>query len=264
MIFSSVLKHASRSLAARKSALVPSALFTIGILFGALPGRAQFQHSSIPQPVGNEGGTIAFERPDLTFAPQSTGIENCVNIAINNISDHPRLLTQLKSLDPRHFYVTSPAAEMLPITVSANTTFYLNICFKADEVRDYATDVLAVFQNDTAQLHITAKGLAAPEVVPVPKETSITEVTYKKHNWIFTFGLKTRGTVKLTLEDMMGKVVRNFPFQAVKSPGYYETTFDQKSDAGKKLPKGSYILRLEATDQQSRTTAHSSRLVTIK
>jgi hypothetical protein len=228
------------------------------------PSFAQFEHTPPPIPLGHDGGSLAFERSELSFAPQSTGIENCVNVAIDNTTDHPRLLTELRSLDPKHFYVTSPAKEMMPLTIAANSTFYLNLCFKADEVRPYETRVLAIFQTDTIPLKISGKGVAPPDVVPIPSETGLTDATYKKHNWTFGFGLKTRGTVHLTLEDMMGKVVRNFPFEAVKTPGYYQAVFDEKSDVGKKLDKGNYILRLEVTDSQSKTKAHSSKLVKIK
>ncbi len=241
-----------------------SAFLAVILLFFASATRAQFEHTTPPLPLAGEGGTLAFERAELSFAPQSTGIENCVNIAIDNTTDHPRLLTQLKSLDPKHFYVTSPAQEMMPLTIGANTTFYLNLCFKADEVKPYQSEVLAIFQGDTVPLKVSGRGVAPPEVVPVPKETGITEVHYKKHHWTFQFGLKTRGTVHLTLENMMGKIVRNFPFEAVKTAGYYETPFDEKSDIGKALQKGSYILRLEATDLQSHSLAHSSKLITIK
>jgi hypothetical protein len=243
--------------------IFPAFLF-ITVAFFASPSYAQFEHTSPPIPLGHEGGSLAFERSELTFAPQSTGIENCVNVAIDNTTDHPRLLTELRSLDPKHFYVTSPAKEMMPLTIGANSTFYLNLCFKADEVKPYETRLLAIFQSDTIPLKITGKGVAPPEVVPIPSETAITSVKNKKHNWTFQFGLKTRGTVRLMLENVMGKTVRNFPFEAMKTPGYYETSFDEKSDLGKKLDKGMYILRLEVVDAQSHTTAHSSKVVTIK
>ena len=236
----------------------------LGAFLVVAAGTSLAQPSAPPLPQGSEEGTLAFERPELTFAPQSTGIENCANIAIENSTNTPRLLTRLYSLDPKHFSITSPAAEMLPLTVGSNTTFYLNVCFKASEVKAYDTKILAIFQTDTVVLRVTGKGLAPPQVLPVPSETGITDVQYKKHNWAFTFGLKSRGTIKLTLEDMMSKVVRIFPFPDLKSPGFYETTFDEKSDAGKKLPKGVYVLRLEVADPVSHTLSHSSRLITIK
>ena len=40
--------------------------------------------------------------------------------------------------------------------------------------------------------------------------------------------------------------------------------FDGKSDLGKKMDKGSYILRLETTDLDTKTRSHSSRMVVIK
>ncbi len=236
----------------------------ISLAFISVPSFAQFEHAQAPMELGHDGGSLAFERSELSFAPQSTGIENCVNVAIDNTTDHPRLLTELRSLDPKHFYVTSPTKEMMPLTIGSNTTFYLNLCFKADEVRPYETKILAIFQGDTVPLKVSARGVAPPEIVPIPKETSITDVKYKKHKWTFQFGLKTRGTVKLTLENMMGKTVRNFPFEAMKTPGYYETAFDEKSDVGKKLDKGSYVLRLEVTDLQANTKYHSSKLIKIK
>jgi len=214
--------------------------------------------------LGSNEGTLSFERDEVTFAPQSAGIENCVNIAINNTTDHPRLMTQLKSLDPKHFYVTSPAAEMLPTTIGPNTTFYLNLCFKADEVRSYNSELLAIFQGDTARLKLSARAMAPPEVLPLPTETSLTNIRHKRHQWIFQFGLKTRGIVHLTLENIEGKVVRNFPFDALKTPGYYEVAFDERSDAAMKLPAGGYVLRLEVVDQQSKTSVHSSKLIEIK
>jgi hypothetical protein len=243
--------------------IFPSFLVLAFVLVST-PSHAQFEHTPPPLPLGHDGGTLAFERSELSFAPQSTGIENCVNVAIDNTTDHPRLLTELKSLDPKHFYVTSPTKEMMPLTIGANATFYLNLCFKADEVRQYDTRVLAIFQGDTIPLKISGKGVAPPDVVPIPSETGITGVKNKKHNWTFDFGLKTRGTVKLTLENMLGKVVRSFPFEGVKTPGFYETTFDEKSDLGKKLEKGDYILHLEVTDQKTKTSAHDSKLIKIK
>jgi hypothetical protein len=240
----------------------------LAILFAVLSmvsirARAQVQQGAPALPLGGSEGTLAFERSELTFAPQSAGIENCINIAINNTTDHPRLLTQFKSLDPKHFFVTSPAQEMLPLTVGPNTTFYLNLCFKADKAETYESTLLAIFQSDTVRLKLSGRGLAPPEVMPLPTETALTDIRHKKHQWTFQFGLKTRGTVHLTLEDIDGKVVRNFPFDALKTPGYYEVTFDERSDAGKKLPAGSYVLRLEVADGQSKTTVHSSKLVKI-
>jgi len=239
------------------------------IAFSSIAAKAQsnsgvLEHTAPPLPLSQEEGTLAFERDKLSFAPQSVGIENCVNFALNNTTDHPRLMTALRSLDPKHYKITSPAAEMLPITVGANTTFYLNICFKADEVKSYESELLAIFQGDTIHTKLSGRGVAAPEVIPIPKETTITSLKKKKHEWTFQFGLKTRGTINLTLENMMGKTVRNFPFNEVKTPGYYETSFDEKSDIGKKLDKGSYILRLEETDMQLKTKVHDSKLVVIK
>ncbi len=243
--------------------IFPSFL-VLAFVFVSRPALAQFEHTPQPIPLGHDGGSLAFERGELTFAPQSTGIENCVNVALDNTTDHPRLLTELRSLDPKHFYVTSPTKEMMPMTVAANSTFYMNVCFKADEVRPYQTQVLAIFQGDTVPLKISGKGVAPPSVVPIPNETGLSDVKHKKHLWTFNFGLKTMGTVHLTLENMMGKVVRNFPFEAVKTPGYYETAFDEKDDVGKKMDKGSYVLRLEVTDQKTKAKTHSSKLVTIK
>ncbi len=223
---------------------------------------AQFQHAAPPLPLSSEG-TIAFERSEVTFAPQSTGIENCVNVAINNTTDHPRLLTKLLSLDPKHFYVSSPAPEMMPLTIGPNTSFYLNLCFKAERAEQYHAALLAMFQTDTVRLDLTGTGVEAPEVMPVPKETAITKITHKRHQWLFQFGMATRGTVHLDLESIDGKAVRNFPFEALKTPGYYEVAFDERNDVGKELPAGTYILRLDVTDIQTRTDVHSSQLVKI-
>src|SRR4051812_28229169 len=97
------------------------------------PGGVFLQKQQ-PLKISPDEGTLAFEREHIDFAPQSAGIENCVNMSLTNSTDHPRLLTELKSLDPRHFYVTSPAQGMLPLTIGANSTFILNLCFKADEI----------------------------------------------------------------------------------------------------------------------------------
>src|ERR1039458_8967288 len=90
--------------------------------FISIPSYAQsnggmLEHAAPALPISQEEGTLAFERDKLSFAPQSVGIENCVNIALNNTTDHPRLMTALKTLDPKHYKITSPATEMLPITV---------------------------------------------------------------------------------------------------------------------------------------------------
>ena len=236
------------------------------VLFAQGDAGGVFIQKQQPVQIAPDAGTLAFERQQIDFAPQSTGIENCVNMSLTNTTDHPRLLTELKSLDPKHFYITSPAQGMLPITIGANSTFILNLCFKADEIRPYKSQILAIFQTDTARLTMTGRGVTPPEVVPVPKETAITSVGLQKKNkqWTFQFGIAKRSTIKLALENTLGKTVRSFPFEEVKTAGYYEVNFDGKSDAGKKLDKGGYILRLEVTEQDNRTKSHSSKYVVIK
>lgn len=229
----------------------------------AAPAVAQFQHAAPTLPLSSEG-SLSFERSEVTFAPQSTGIENCVNVAINNTTDHPRLLTKLESLDPKHFYISSPAPEMLPLTIGPNTSFYLNLCFKAEQPGKFTSGLLAIFQSDTIRLDLSGTGVKPPEVMPVPKATDITKITHRGHQWLFQFGLATRGTVHLALEDISGKSVRNFPFEALKTPGYYEVAFDERNDVGKKLPPGTYVLRLEVTDIETHTVVHSSQLVKIR
>ena len=209
-------------------------------------------------------GALEFERSRLDFAPQSVGIENCSNIALTNTTDHPRLLTHLVSLDPTHFSIPSPTAEMLPLTIGANSSLYINICFKANEVKPYQARVLAIFQGDTVRLDLNGRGVAPPAVVPAPKEPGIVSVVFKKRLWTFQFGIAKRATVRLELENAMGKPVRTFPFEDVKTPGFYEVTFDGKDEKGKKLEKGQYILRLEVVDLDSKNKSHSSKLVTIK
>ena len=219
-----------------------------------------------PEPVkiSPDEGTLAFERPRLEFAPQSVGIENCANVSLTNTTDHPRLLTQLRSLDPRHFKISSPNQEMLPITVGANTSFYINICFKAEEVKDYHTTIIAIFQTDTVRLTVIGKGLTPPEVVKLPAEAAITEAIYKKHEWTFRYGLKDRAYAKLALENIKGQTVKTFPSEELKTAGYYEFKFNGIGDNGKKLDKGMYILRLEAVDPRNGNKTHSSKVITIK
>jgi len=236
---------------------------------GGAPGSGGvFIQEPTPLQIASDEGTLAFERPKLDFAPQSMGIENCANVSLTNTTDHPRLLTQLRSLDPRHFKISSPSSEMLPITVGANTSFYINVCFKADETKEYASALVAIFQSDTARLALSGKGVTPPEVLKLPDEAAITDIKFKKHralaSWTFQFGLKTRAYAKLTLESMAGKVVRLFPFEELKTPGYYEVNFDGKSDAGTKVEKGAYVLRLEATDPTNGKHTHSSKILVIK
>ena len=70
-------------------------------LLWAGPSSAQsgtggvFLNDQKPVRISSENGTLAFEREKVGFAPQSTGIENCVNISLTNTTDHPRLLTEL-------------------------------------------------------------------------------------------------------------------------------------------------------------------------
>ncbi|GEM_PF-2464630 len=240
-------------------------LLSISLLFTTRAvAQGVFEQSTPPLPLQKDEGSLAFEHERMSFAPQSVGIENCANIAINNTTDHPRLLTELRTLDRKHFYVTSPAREMLPLTIGANTTFYLNLCFKADEPKAFESELVAIFQSDTIHMKLAGRGVPAPEVMPVPKTTEITNVKYKKHQWTFEFALNKRGAVHLILENMLGKAVKTFPFDEVKTPGYYQVNFDGKSDLGKKLEKGSYILRLEVSDQQTMTKLHASRLINIK
>jgi hypothetical protein len=209
-------------------------------------------------------GALEFERTRLGFAPQSVGIQNCANIALTNTTDHPRLLTRLISLDPKHFSIPSPTQEMLPLTVGPNSSLYVNICFKADEIKSYQSRILAIFQGDTIHLDLDGRGVTPPDVVPVPKESTITDVTYKRHQWTIRFGVSVRSVVRLDIENAIGMTVKSFPLDDVKTPGYYEVNFDGKDDNGKKLAKGTYVLRLELVQLDSKNKVHSSRLLTIK
>lgn len=238
----------------------------LGLSIFARAGFAQgvFVQQPAPVQISTDEGTLAFERPKLDFAPQSVGIENCDNVSLTNTTDHPRLLTQLRSLDPRHFKISSPNQEMLPITVGANTSFYINVCFKAEETKPYASTLIAIFQTDTVRLSVSGKGLVPPEVVKLPEEAAITEVTYKKKIWKFRYGLKTRAYAKLALENVKGQTVKTFPSEELKTAGYYELTFNGVGDNGKKIDKGMYILRLEAVDPTNAKKTHSSKVIWVK
>jgi len=248
----------------RKIALVFILLILSKGITSAQSSGGVFIQQQAPVQISSDEGTLAFEREKLDFAPQSVGIENCANISLTNTTDHPRLLTQLRSLDPRHFSISSPSNEMLPITVGANTSFYINICFKTDEPKAYSSALLAIFQSDTIRLSLGGKGVMPPEVLKLPDEAAITDIKYKKHAWVFQYGLKSRAYAKLTLESMEGKVVKIFPSEELKTAGYYEVNFDGTSDEGKKLGKGMYILRLEATDPSTGKRTHSSKVITVK
>jgi hypothetical protein len=241
-------------------------LLALVVVFFSASAFAQGVFVQQPEPVkiSPDEGTLAFERPKLEFAPQSVGIENCENVSLTNTTDHPRLLTQLRSLDPRHFKISSPNQEMLPITVGANTSFYINICFKADETKPYSSTIIAIFQTDTVRLAVNGKGLTPPEVVKLPQEAAITEATFKKKEWIFRYGLKNRAYAKLALENIKGQTVKTFPSEELKTAGYYEFKFNGIGDNGKKLDKGMYILRLEAVDPTNGNKTHSSKVITLK
>jgi hypothetical protein len=241
-------------------------LLALALALLVTPAFAQGVFIQQPEPVkiSPDEGTLAFERPKLEFAPQSVGIENCENVSLTNTTDHPRLLTQLRSLDSRHFKISSPNQEMLPITVGGNTSFYINICFKAEETKPYSSTVLAIFQTDTVRLTVSGKGLTPPDVIKLLDEAAITEATFKKKVWTFRYGLKNRAYAKLTLENINGQTVKSFPSEELKTAGYYEFKFDGVGDRGKKLDKGMYILRLEAVDPTTGKKTHSSKVITIK
>jgi hypothetical protein len=210
-------------------------------------------------------GTLEFERVRVDFAPQSLGVENCVNIPLNNTTDHPRVLLHLLSLEPNSFYISSPAESMLPLTIGGNSSLYINICFKATKLGEYKSSVLAIFQDDTVRLGLIGKGIAAPTAAPIPKETKlIVTKGRKKHESTIQIDLSRRAVVRLNLENSLGKTLRSFPFDDIKTPGVYQVTFDEKSDAGKRLDRGTYYLRMEVVDLDAHTTSHDSKTITIR
>lgn len=252
--------HKSRHLL--RTTLAIFAICLVAPLVSAQSGGVFIQPQT-PVKIAPDEGTLAFERPTLDFAAQSIGPENCANVSLTNTTDHPRLLTSLRSLDPRHFSISSPSNEMLPITVGANTSFYINVCFKAEELKSYSSAIVAVFQSDTVRLSLSGRGVTPPEVEKLPTDAAITDIKHKKNKWTFRFGLKNRSYVKLTLENLAGKTVKNFPFEALKTPGYYEAEFAGLGDDGKKLEHGNYILRLEASDPTNGSRTHSSKMVKL-
>ncbi len=209
-------------------------------------------------------GSIEFERLRLDFAPQSVGITNCVNIPINNTTDRPRQLTALISHDPTHFSISSPAEVMLPMTIGANSSLYIAVCFKGDKVKEYKSDLLAAFQSDTVRLGLSGKVIEKKDAPAVPTNTELTIQKKKKNQWKITIGLPRHATILLHLENALGKTIRNFPFSDVKAPGYYEVDFDGKDDNEKPLEAGGYVLRLEMSDLESHAKSHTSSRIEVK
>jgi hypothetical protein len=211
-----------------------------------------------------EKGLLGFERTRVDFMTQGTGIENCANVPITNTTDHPRLLTKLTSHDPATFYISSPSEMMLPLTIGANSTLFINVCFKPADVRAYHTEVIARFGDDSSVLVLDGKGVKAPAVQPIPKETKILSVKKGKHDWTIDVGLSVHSVIRLAIEDAMAHKIRTFPFDDTKVPGIYQVTFDGKDDLGKKIAKGTYYLRLEVVNRENNTTIHDTKTIAIK
>jgi hypothetical protein len=233
---------------------------------GAPPQSPQvFIEGAGPQPrMFGDKGLLGFERTRLDFAPQGTGIENCANVPITNTTEHPHLLTRLISKDPTHYYVSSPSEAMLPLTVGPNSTLFINVCFKPNEVKPYQSEILALFGDDTSHLTVTGRGIKAPLAQPIPKVSRLADVIKTKKDWTIDIDLASHGIIRLAVEDAMAHKLRTFPFDDTKAPGVYQVTFDGKDDAGKKLPKGSYYLRLEVVNRENNTTIHDSKTIVVK
>ena len=250
-------------LAASSLTIAPAALFAQNTPMPSAP-QVFIEGGGDVQRMPGEKGLLGFERTRIDFASQSTGIENCVNVPITNTTDHPRLLTKLVAKDPSTFYISSPSDAMLPLTIGANSTLFINVCFKPTEVRAYASQVIARFGDDSSVLVLAGKGVKAPVVQPIPKETKILGVKKTKHEWTIDIGLSVHAVIRLAVEDAMAHKLRTFPFDDTKVPGIYQVTFDGKNDLGKKLPKGTYYLRLEVVNRENNTTIHDSKTIVIK
>lgn len=216
------------------------------------------------QRMPGEKGLLGFERTRVDFMSQATGVENCANVPITNTTDHPRLLTKLISKDPATFYISSPSDMMLPLTIGANSTLFINVCFKPADVKTYHTQVIARFADDSSVLVLEGKGVKAPVAQPIPKETKIMDVRKGKHDWTIDVGLSVHAVIRLAVEDAMAHKLRTFPFDDTKVPGVYQVTFDGKDDLGKKLAKGTYYLRLEVVNRENNTTMHDTKTIVIK
>lgn len=150
------------------------------------------------------------------------------------------------------------------MTIGAKSSLYIAICFKADVPREYKSEILAIFQSDTARLQLTGKIIDKKNAAPVPTTTELEVKKKKKNEWSISVGLPRHATITLNLENALGKVVHSFPFFDIKAPGYYGVEFDGKDDNKKPLAKGSYVLRLEMTDVASHSKVHASKMLEIK
>jgi hypothetical protein len=64
------------------------------------------------------------------------------------------------------------------------------------------------------------------------------------------YGLPESGRVRLTVYNVLGQLV-SIIVSKEQTAGYYEVTWDARTDTGIQVPSGLYFLRLEASDFSS-------------
>ena len=61
------------------------------------------------------------------------------------------------------------------------------------------------------------------------------------------FQLRDAASVRISVYNARGQVVRRFPEQALAA-GYHQLTWDGTSDNGTELPTGTYVIRARISD----------------
>lgn len=195
------------------------------------------------------GGVIQWSQSVFNFNSQTVAVEKCVNIPILNATDRPRLLTALYSTD-RSFNISSPAEEMLPMTIEPMGSMKIAVCFRPSDLKKFSGRITAVFGTDSTSLSVEGIGIK-PVVGPKPPaQTGLEIAGGKKRSWVFSVDIAQPSQISLTVVDALGRTVRSLSGSEIKAAATYKFDFDGKDDKGNKLAAGTYYVKLSATDQR--------------
>ena len=192
---------------------------------------------------------LATSVTELKFGSQGIGVESCLQITINNVSNSAQTLTQLSTDDQKRYSIPSPSHEMLPISIQPKSMLTISVCFKPEKTVEYKTRLVIKTPTDSIVIPTSGKGIRPEDVGKQPKnDFTVIPVKKKKNNWALRLELIRQCKITMQLFDELGVMRVTFWNGAFKNEGVYETPFDGTDKSKMKLPSGKYYVRCQIED----------------
>ena len=193
-------------------------------------------------------GTIALSSNSLLFPQTAIGTEDTLAIKIYNLGEANLLIQNITNNLPNIFNVAWNPADSL---ISGGDSLTIEVIF-CPVTQILYTDNLTIENNDThVSISLEGTGMVSGLVDDlnrrIPTDFALFQAYPNPFNPTTTIGyqLPHSAHIKLTVYNTLGQVVKTLINSYVET-GYHEVIWNGRHSAGKEMPSGIYMFRLES------------------